>query len=318
MRFRTAYDYDDVLLVPKTGVISSRADADIISFIAGDTPVGIPIISANMPSVTESLMAIAMWNAGAVGCLHRFSSIQQNVTEYLGCDLDGADAICSLGLKDWEQRSWALSEAGASLFLFDVAHGDHRDVYTAVQDFRKKYPSLGLIVGNIVTREAANAFLGLGVDALKVGIGPGRACITRYVTGFGVPQLTAIMDVREAIEDFGDPQIRLIADGGIKTSGDIVKALAAGADTVMIGSLLAGCNEAPNPGQYFGSASHLMNGHHAPEGIEVDLPVTGSVEAKIKELAWGIKSGISYAGARNIQELRENADWVEVRRIHGT
>jgi IMP dehydrogenase len=158
-------------------------------------------------------------------------------------------------------------------------------------------------------------FLGdLGVQGIKVGIGPGAACTTREVTGFGVPQLTAIMDVREAI-DFYDKRtnkVTLIADGGIKNSGDIVKALAAGADTVMLGRLLAGCDESPLPGMYWGMASKKVNGHHAPEGIDGSVERTGSVKETIKNLTWGIRSGMSYAGVEHLEDLRSTTEFIRV------
>ena len=166
-----------------------------------------------------------------------------------------------------------------------------------------------LIVGNVATYEGAKQFVQLGVEAIKVGIGPGAACRTREVTGFGVPQLTAIIEVNRALQEFW-PKTKLIADGGIRNSGDIVKALAAGADTVMIGSLLAGCDEAPNPGEYYGNASEHVNSHRAPEGSYGTVKKTGPVEDVIKELAWGIRSGVSYGGATNLKELRENAEFI--------
>jgi IMP dehydrogenase/GMP reductase len=168
-----------------------------------------------------------------------------------------------------------------------------------------------LIVGNVATAEAANELATKvgGIAAIKVGIGPGAACTTREVTGFGVPQLTAIMDVADALRGTG---IKIIADGGIKSSGDIVKALAAGADTVMLGRLLAGADESPHPGLYWGMASYRVNGHHAPEGVEGVVERTGPVGRTIKQLAWGIKSGVSYGGGTDLDGLRRNAEFVRV------
>jgi IMP dehydrogenase len=201
--------------------------------------------------------------------------------------------------------------AGARIFCLDVAHGDHTQVINYVKNFKELGPKdTKLIVGNIATASGAFRLMEAGADAIKIGIGPGAACRTREVTGFGVPQLTAIMNIASIMNGF--PHVRLIADGGIKNSGDIVKALAAGADTVMIGSLLAGCDEAPNPGQYYGNASVQLNGHRAPEGIGGYVLKTGSTEDTIKELAWGIRSGLSYGGATNIKELKENAQFIQV------
>jgi IMP dehydrogenase len=169
-----------------------------------------------------------------------------------------------------------------------------------------------LIVGNVATGEAALDLTFAGVDGIKVGIGPGAACTTREVTGFGIPQLTAILDVSLTLRNNFNVLPTVIADGGIKNSGDIVKALAAGADTVMLGRLLAGSTESPLPGFYWGMASKKVNGHHAPEGIEGTVPITGPVKTTLKELAWGIRSGISYGGATNLRELREGAEFMRV------
>jgi IMP dehydrogenase len=192
----------------------------------------------------------------------------------------------------------------------DVAHGDHKNILFEIQRIKLNYPNIKLIVGNVATFFAANRLAELGVDAIKVGIGPGAACRTREVTGFGVPQFTAIMECARVKKYF--PDVKIIADGGIRNSGDIVKSLAAGADTVMIGSLLAGCNEAPNPGEYYGNASEHVNGHRAPEGSYGKVKRTGSVEDVIKKLAWGIRSGLSYGGVRTIKELQENPEFVQI------
>ena len=161
-----------------------------------------------------------------------------------------------------------------------------------------------MMVGNVATKQAArDLILSNKVDAIKVGIGPGAVCSTRERTGFGVPQLSAIIEVAEEAEG----KVTIVADGGIRNSGDIVKALAAGADSVMIGRLFAGASESPMPGMYWGMASRRVNGHNAPEGIEGTVPLTGPVSVTIKELTWGIKSGISYGGGSDIETLRRNA-----------
>ena len=306
MRIREAYSFDDLMLIPQEGVLDSRKDADISSEVVPGWKIEVPIISANMPSVTEDNMAHAMFCAGAAGAMHRFCTIEQAVKMW---EKSGRRGIVSLGLKDALPRTEALADRNATVFLLDIAHAHSQKVINLVEYWRKEFPGLYLIVGNVATQEATQKLAYYGVDAIKVGIGPGAACTTREVTGFGYPQLSAFSICSLERKYF---DIKIIADGGIRNSGDIVKALAAGADTVMIGRLLAGCDEAPNPGEYYGNASYQVNGHNAPEGITGRVERVGSVSNVIKQLAWGIRSGISYAGARNLDELRENARWVKV------
>lgn len=315
---REALTFDDVLLEPQYGVLETRSEADISSSIVNRARISIPIISANMPSVTDSQMAIAMFKQGAIGSLHRFNTKKENIEEYKKVIESGARVICSIGMKDGLERFKALHNAGCTIFILDIAHADSRRVIDFINDFWQTTYNIfygeyvKLIVGNVATYDGALRLMEAGVDAIKVGIGPGAACSTREVTGFGVPQLSAIMEVARARQYFPEVNIKIIADGGIKNSGDIVKALAAGADTVMIGRLLAGCKEAPCPGVYFGNASSHINNHNAPEGIYGAVEHNDSVEKVLKKLAWGIRSGISYAGARNIRELREKAAWIKV------
>ena len=309
---KSCLTFDDVLLVPQYGVLEKRENADISSRFVGDIKLDIPIISANMPSVTGRSLAAAMSQIGAGAMMHRFNGPRESAADFLG--LNPQRVAASVGLHDYSDRVQALYRAGARIFCLDVAHGHHRQVEQALYILERQfadYMDVHIIAGNVATRSGFASLAYLGVSAVKVGIGPGAACRTREVTGFGVPQLSAIMDIVE-YRDYHFPEVAIIADGGIKNSGDIVKALAAGADTVMIGSLLAGCNEAPLPGSYYGNASHRVNGHRAPEGVEGQVPRLGPVADVVKELAWGIKSGISYAGATNLQELRENAEWIQV------
>lgn len=306
MLIKEGLSYDDVLLVPQYSKLAKRADADISGELGEGWALEVPIISANMPSVASPKLIKAMRATGAIGAHHRFCTIIENIHNYE----EAGGGLISLGLKDGMERAYRLAEAGAVTFIIDVAHGDHEQVVDFIKAFRKEpaFNRLYLIAGNVATLTGAGRLAEQGIDAIKVGIGPGAACTTRETTGFGVPQLSAVMEVAEIKRFY--PQVRVIADGGIKNSGDIVKALAAGADTVMIGSLFAGADEAPEPGVYYGSASKRVNGHHAPEGVEGKVERAGSVSGIIKRLAWGIRSGFSYAGATNIHELRENAEWV--------
>lgn len=308
IRDEVALSFDDVLLVPKMGLLRKREDADISSELVKGVKLDIPIISAPMASVTEGKMAEAMALAGGFGVIHRFLSIEEQIDQF---KLSGGNAAVAIGINEGYDRWDALYEAGCGIFCLDVAHGHHVEVaqFLTKRPFRLERTSV--IVGNVATEQAANYLAHAGISAIKVGIGPGAVCTTREVTGFGVPQFTAIRDVSFVIRN-SYSNIRIIADGGIRNSGDIVKALAAGADTVMIGRLLAGADESPHPGLYWGMASKRVNGHHAPEGIEGAVERTGPVSDTLKTLAWGIKSGISYGGAVDIAGLRNNAEFTRV------
>lgn len=303
-----ALSFDDVLLVPKYSTLAKRSHADISSAIVHGISLPVPIVAAPMSCVTEAKMAHAMNEAGGYSIIHRMMSIEDQVKQWWSGpfpeDWWTNRMAAAIGINEGYDRFSALFKAGCRQFCLDIAHAHHN----SVEQFIKKLhlEEIFLMAGNVATPEGAVFLAELGVNSIKVGIGPGAACTTREVTGFGVPQLTAIMEVAEAVSDSG---ISVIADGGIRDSGDIVKALAAGADAVMLGRLLAGSQESPFPGLYFGMASKRINGHHAPEGVEGKVPYTGPVSDTIERLAWGIKSGLSYAGANNLKELRENAEF---------
>lgn len=301
--------FDDVLLVPQLGVLEKRSQADL-STALGEISLKLPLVSSPMQSVTEKEMALAMYLAGGFGIIHRFMTVEEQV-EQAKSFTDPLSYGVAIGINEGYERWEKLFDAGARVFCLDIAHAHH----TAVEKFLSNagdLPYIGtLIAGNVATRQGFSFLADLGVDVIKVGIGPGAACTTREVTGFGVPQLTAIMHCAETRERYY-PEVHIMADGGIKNSGDIVKALAAGADNVMLGRLLAGADESPHPGLYWGMASKKVNAHHAPEGVEGAVPKTGPVEETLKTLKWGIRSGLSYAGATNLAELRENADFMRV------
>lgn len=236
--------------------------------------------------------------------------------------------------KDTLLRTKALVEAGIDVLVVDSAHGHSQNIINTIKEIRKEYPSLDIIAGNIVTKEAAEMLIEAGVDAVKVGIGPGSICTTRIIAGVGVLQLTAVMDVASYCKQKG---IGVIADGGIKQSGDIAKAIAAGADTVMLGGLFAGCEEAPGEEIIFegrkykvyvgmGSLSAMQRGSAdryfqsnktemkklVPEGIEGRVPYKGPVNDVIYQLMGGLRSGMGYCGAHNITEMQENARFIEI------
>jgi len=233
----------------------------------------------------------------------------------------------AVGIKDIIERSHALISAGVDVIVIDTAHAHSEYVIRAIKEFRKHFKDFPLIVGNVATGEAVEDLIKLNVDGIKVGIGPGSICTTRIIAGVGVPQLTAIMECSEIAKKF---KIPIIADGGIRYSGDIVKALAAGASCVMIGNLLAGTDESPGEVVFLqgrkyksyrgmGSLGAMGSDRYfqerdkfVPEGVEGIVPYRGSVSEVIFQLVGGIKSGMGYIGAKNIQELWEKAKFIKV------
>lgn len=472
--------FDDVLLIPKRSPVVSRQDVDTTTRLTAQIQLQIPILSANMDTVTEATMAIAMARIGGIGILHRFMTVEQQtrqvrqvkraeglivdqpytiaetasiaearqtmrrydigglvvtrgdgqglgapltttsakmvglitqrdvllapdeqasvrtvmtlpdriVTGRPDTTLDDARRIlhehrleklplideqgnlvglitaqdvikrrehpeatkdergrlrvgAAIGVKAEDiERSGALLEAGADVLVLDIAHGHADHCIAMVQRLRRAYPQAQIIAGNVATADGARELADAGADAIKVGIGPGSICTTRIVTGFGVPQLTAIMDSIEGLRA-GGYDLPVIADGGIKMSGDLVKALAAGADTVMIGSLFAGCEEAPgSPVIRDGQKVKVVRGMASlgaamarrlaeqeqsesaesqvdwdkvvPEGVEAVVPYRGNVKEIIYQLVGGLRSGLSYGGARTIKQLQENAEFIEI------
>ena len=468
IRKRKGLTFDDVLLVPCRSSIRSRQDVDTFTRLTPDLRLQVPIVSANMDTVTEAAMAIAMARAGGIGIIHRFMSIEQQAeqirrvkraegfilenpyavaedaslqdaaqlmerfevgglvvtngeTKLVGLitqrdillapdeqmqvkevmtqpdqivsatpetSLQEARAIlyrhrleklpvldaegnlvglitaqdvikpqrhphatkdehgrlragAALGVREGElARAEALMAAGADVLVVDIAHGHADHCVEMVTALRREFAQAQIIAGNVATREGARELAEAGADAIKVGIGPGSICTTRVVTGFGVPQLTAIADSVAGVREAGS-DAPIIADGGIRAAGDMVKALAAGASAVMIGSLFAGCEEAPGApvirdGQKvkvvrgmasLGAAINrqmLEQGHDesaesqadwdkvVPEGVEAVVPYRGQVAEIIYQLVGGLRSGLSYGGARTIEELWEKAEFIEI------
>ncbi len=450
--------FDDVLLVPLRSRVRSRGDVETATTFSRHIPLILPVVSANMDTVTESGMAIALAKAGGIGVIHRFMTIERQVEEVMmvkrnqnvvidepftvglndtinsvlekslrfrctsflvaddenhllgiitrrdiqfvknfnetvaqlmtplkklivaspNIDLESAKEIlrehkieklplidsencirglitatdilkftkypratkdgrgrlrvaAAIGVKDdYSNRAMALMKAGVDALVVDIAHGHSERALEVILELKGKFPGVDLVGGNIATRQGALDLILAGVDAVKVGIGGGSTCITRIATGVGVPQLSAIMAVASVCREKGVP---MIADGGIKNSGDMVKALAAGAETVMIGSLLAGTDE--TPGQvmtyqnqrykiYRGMASLTANfvrpDHRqnesadtiTPEGIESRVPYKGPVENILNQLVGGLRSGMSYCDAMNISELQHHARFVRM------
>lgn len=454
--------YSDVLLVPRKSGVESRKNVDTSTEIAKGISLNVPIIPANMDTVTESRMAIAIAREGGLGLIHRFMPIEREVSEVqkvkrseayiiedpyrIGSDITIGEARelternevsgllvvdksnhllgilsdrdmrfvkndkelvskamtprerlivgdpgigmdealkildknrleklplvdkdnvvkglitskdiyrrtmsersakdkkgrllvgASIGTKgDYIERAEALVKGGADIIVLDVAHGHADSVIAAIKNFKKNLSDTPLIAGNVATAEAVHDLAAAGADCIKIGIGPGTACITRRVTGAGMPQLTAVMDCVEAANKTG---VKTIADGGIKESGDIAKALAAGADAVMMGSMFAGTDESPGYfisrggmkyKAYRGMASLGANISRkkldsatidpqevfdiVPEGVESSVPYRGSVRELVSQLAGGLRSGMSYCGASTLRELRKNARFIRL------
>ncbi len=453
---REALTFDDVLLVPKKGILKSRREADTTTRLTKNIELNIPIISANMDTVTEWKMAVEMAREGGIGIIHRFMSIEEEVEqikkvkraeniviehpytmrrddrvkdviekinelkvkgfpvvegkELVGIvtwrdvrfeenkekrveevmtpkkdliylekvDLEEAKNLlkknkidklpivnergeliglitakdllnlnnkkavkdskgrlrvgAAVGVKDHLKRSEELIKAGVDVIVVDIAHGHSEIAIKAVKEIKEEF-NIDVIAGNVATKEGVEDLISAGADAVKVGVGPGAACTTRIVTGHGVPQLTAIMDSYEIAKEYDIP---LIADGGMRNSGDLVKAIAAGASTGMFGSLLAGTEEAPGTlvirkgkkyKTYRGMASSIANleknkkegklkgedfTDYSAEGVEGIIEYKGYVREILRQVVLGLKSGISYAGKKSVKEFIGNGDFVKI------
>ena len=461
MEFKEGLTFDDVLLVPKYSTITSRSQTNLETKLSKNISLNIPLISANMDTVTESSMAVVMARQGGLGMIHRFLTIEEEANEVLkvkrsgsvmienpyfigpeqkvndaisymhekqvsgllvmdsdsklagiltrrdvafesestrlvkevmtkdvitakpGISLDEAKEIlrkhrieklplvdesghvkglitskditnienfpfaskdkkgrplvgAAVGVKgDFMERTESLLDAGADVIVVDIAHGHSENAVNTVRHIKKAFPNCELIAGNVATSSGAEDLIKAGVDAVKVGVGSGSICITRVVTGSGIPQLTAVLDCAEVGRKHDVP---IISDGGIRTSGDVTKALAAGASSVMVGSILGGTDESPGSFMtkngkrfkiYRGMASFYAslgrkskeNGSasieddlndYVAEGVEAMVPYKGSVTDILKQLTGGIRSGLSYCGAHTIKQMQENAEFIKM------
>lgn len=320
--------FDDVLLEPRySDVELSKVDtrAQVTKKILLD----IPVLSAAMDTLTEAKMAIALARLGGMGVLHRNCSIEEEVAEVKAVKKEKCIVGAAVGPLDID-RALALDKAGADALFIDCAHAHKPDIIAAARKIKRSVKAQ-VVVGNIATAEAA-AKLAAFADGIKVGIGPGSICTTRVVAGVGVPQLTAVMAVVAVAKE---KKVPVIADGGIKHSGDVVKALAAGASTVMLGSLLSGTDEAPGNvielegrkyKQYrgMGSLGAMQKGKssdryfqtgstkYVPEGVEGIVPHRGSVTDVIYQMVGGLKAGMGYIGAHTVPEMPGQAQFVQI------
>jgi len=323
---RTGITFDDILLIPNYSEVLSRQDVDLSTRVTKNFRIGLPILSANMDTITEYDMANVLSGFGALGLVHRFCSVDEEagIIERLKLSENPIRAA-SIGVTgENKDRLKALIDAGAQIICIDIAHGHHKlmvDTINMCKNF-----NVDIIAGNIATGEAAKFLCENGADAVKVGIGPGSMCTTRINTGFGVPQVTAIEDVYNVAKEYNIP---VIADGGIQNSGDVAKALAVGADSVMIGALFAGCKETPGTihkegnfpnyhlyKRYRGSASleskHIRNDENRNvEGISTTIEYKGPAKYVIRNIEDGLRSAFSYAGAMNIDEFHQKVTYIQ-------
>jgi IMP dehydrogenase len=326
MHVDTGYSYGDVLLVPQRSSIDTRDDVDLSTYLTPDLELGIPLVSATMDTVTEADTAVALSRLGGIGVVHRFAPVEEQARE-VGRVVDAGERCgAAVGIdEDVVDRAGALLEAGAACLVLDVAHGHMERAIDAVARLDGEFDA-PLVAGNVATAAGTTDLAAAGADCVKVGIGPGSHCTTRRVAGAGVPQLTAVDDCTDAARAQG---VTVVADGGIRSSGDAAKALAAGADTVMMGGFFAGTAEAPGEvvdvdGERFkrsrGMASAEANDDRsdkestvdAEEGVEGLTPYRGPLAEEVREFLAGVRSGLSYCGAHTIEEARRNARFVEV------
>ncbi len=316
---KQALAYDDINLIPSYSEIESRQNIDLTTKLSTNYSIRVPLIASPMDTVCDSEMAIAVAELGGIGCIHRFLTISQQAHEvaYTSKTVKNRDnytsyVMAAIGANgDYLERAQELVSSGVNIILIDVAHGYHKFVRDAIGNLKKNLPShIDIVAGNIATAQAAEALQEWGADGLRVGIGGGSLCTTRIKTGFGVPNVTSLIDVSSVAK------VPVIACGGIRNSGDIAKALAVGANSVILGSLIAGTKEAPGAmierqnglyKRYRGAASLETKSIHGQatrnvEGESTIVPFKGKVKFVVDGLLDGLRSALSYAGAENLKE----------------
>lgn len=344
---KDALTFDDVLLVPQYSEITPDM-ADVSTKLTNTFKMNVPFLSAAMDTVSEHKLVTALALAGGLGVIHKNMSIADQAKEvemvknyefdnekYKRALIDKKGRLCvgaAIGVTaDMMNRVHALMDSGVDVFVLDSAHGDSKNIINAIKNLRLEYPSMELIAGNVATYEGALDLMKAGASAVKVGMGPGSICTTRIIAGIGVPQLQAVMDCARASKEMDVP---IIADGGIKYSGDVVKALAAGANTVMLGGLFATCEEAPGDiyesngkkyRTYRGMGSieamakgstdrYFQTGHKkfVAEGVQGIVEVKTTVEELVFQLIGGLKAGMGYCGSKDIPTLQEKGTFIKI------
>ena len=331
---KEALTFDDVLLLPQYSSIVP-ATTNLTLNISKSIRLRLPFISSAMDTVTESRMAIAMAKNGGMGIIHRNLEIQQQVNEIKKVKKYNLNVGAAIGTSKKELiRAKSLIDCGTSMLVIDTAHGHSKNVINILNKIKKFSKNISICVGNIATSEAAKILYDSGADILKVGIGPGSICTTRMVAGIGVPQITAILNVKKAMRK---KNIKIISDGGIKFSGDIIKAIAAGADAIMMGSIFAGTEESPGKkfklkNKYYklyrgmGSIGAMSSGSSeryfqknykdkskfVPEGVESRVVYKGSVKNIIYQLQGGLRSSMGYIGAQKLSDIQKKSKFIKI------
>ena len=331
---KEALTFDDVLLLPRySSVLPTKTS--IIVKLTNNITLKVPFLTSAMDTVTESKMSIAIAKEGGMGIVHRNLDIKNQSKEVKKVKDKKLLVGAAVGTnKEDLERVKSLISNGVDLIVIDTAHGHSEKVLKTLSKIKKIIKNIPVCVGNIATGEAAKKLYNSGADIIKVGIGPGSICTTRMVAGIGVPQISAIMDVKEALQK---KKIKIISDGGIKFSGDIAKALAAGADAIMMGSIFAGTEESPGKkfkikGKIFkkyrgmgsigamsaGSANRYFQKNFkdkskfVPEGVEGRVEYKGKVSKIIYQLQGGLRSSMGYIGAKNLNEINKKAKFVKI------
>ena len=331
---KEALTFDDVLLLPRFSEVLP-SEVKISTKISETIKLKVPFLSSAMDTVTESEMAIAMAKSGGIGIIHRNLSIPQQSKEVAKVKKNNFYCGAAIGTnKDDIERVKSLIDKNIDLIVIDTAHGHSSKVLYTLSKIKKISPQVPVCVGNIATGEAAKQLYNSGADIIKVGIGPGSICTTRMVAGVGVPQITAVMEVKKALKG---KKTKIISDGGIKFSGDIAKALAAGADAIMMGSIFAGTEESPGKKfkiknkfykQYRGMGSigamsagssnryfqknYKDKSKFVPEGVDGRVEYKGKVSKIIYQLKGGLKSSMGYIGAKTIEDIKKNAKFIKI------
>lgn len=349
--------FDDVLLLPSYSDFT-RAEIDLSANFTRKIKLSIPLVSSPMDTVTESKLAIALAKLGGIGIIHRNLTIEDQAKEVEIVKNKKLLVGAAIAGKNFEERAKALVNSKIDVIIIDSAHGFTKTIIKAVKLLKKTYPKLEIVAGNVATYDGARGLIKAGVDGLRVGMGPGAICTTRIISGMGVPQITAIMETVRAARSANSKQtVPIIADGGIKYSGDIVKALAAGASTVMMGSFFASALEAPGkiiklsekqvPRRFrsvfkteknkyvfkeyrgMGSIGAMTKGTKikseeefhgkdyndrilVAEGVEGLVPIKGTINEIVGQVLGGLRSGMCYVGAINIESLWKKASFIRI------